>query len=117
MNQNKPSIEDLQTRLEQLEEENSRLKKSNDEILSGINWEGKVILIAEDEEYNYKIIYEYLKETGASLIHVKNGKEAVKIIQDGTRVDLVLMDIRMPVMNGLMAAKKIRQIDNKQAFF
>ena len=87
--------------------------KDDIEDLSRLNWEGKVILIAEDENYNYKIIYEYLKDTGASLIHAKNGKEAIKVLQDGTRIDLVLMDIRMPVMNGLIAAKKIRQLDEK----
>jgi len=87
--------------------------KDNDDNFSQINWKGKVILIVEDEDFNYKIIHEYLYDTGASLIHAKNGKEAVKLFQDGAIIDLVLMDIRMPVMNGLTATKEIRKIDKK----
>jgi len=87
--------------------------KGEGENLSQLNWQGKVILIVEDENYNFKLIHEYLKDTGVSMIHAKNGKEAVNLFQDGTRIDLVLMDIRMPVMNGLMAAKEIWKIDEK----
>jgi PAS domain S-box-containing protein len=70
-------------------------------------WANKNILIAEDEKINYIILHELLKHTGAKLVHVVNGDEAVKatIAQPP---DIILMDIRMPVMGGIDATKIIR---------
>ena len=76
------------------------------------NWESKVILIAEDEVMNYMYLEEALKETKAFVIWCKNGKEAVqKIIDDKEKVDLVLMDIKMPEMNGYEATKRIKDFN------
>ena len=72
------------------------------------NWEGKVILIAEDVHINYKLIELNLKKTNVETIWAKNGKVAVEICQS-QHVDLVLMDIQMPVMNGYEATKQIRE--------
>ena len=72
-----------------------------------------VILIAEDEEVNYLFLETLLKEILAidcELIHAKNGKEAVNFCESNTSIDYVLMDIKMPVMNGYEAAQKIKQI-------
>jgi PAS domain S-box-containing protein len=88
-----------------------KIHKEEKETFQNPDWSDKVILIAEDEKYNYKIIQEYLENTGASLIHAKNGLEALKVIQDRKKVDLILIDIRMPVMNGLTAVKEIRKIN------
>jgi len=73
--------------------------------------ENITVLVAEDEEVNYMYIESVFKKHPnfkINLIHAKNGKEAVDLCLGNTRVDLVLMDIKMPVMNGLEATRKIK---------
>lgn len=69
------------------------------------------ILVAEDEEVNYLYIEALLEEDNRfNLIHARNGKEAVDICLNTKNIDLVLMDIKMPVMNGHEATAKIKSI-------
>jgi two-component system, cell cycle response regulator DivK len=78
------------------------------------DWSGLVILIAEDEVMNYMYLEEALKETKAKIIWCKNGKETVeKIVKEGINVNLVLMDIKMPEMNGYEATKIIKTFNPK----
>lgn len=70
-------------------------------------WDLKKILIAEDEETNYLFIEAILEDTKAILIWAKNGLEAVEKFNED--IDLILMDIKMPEMDGLTAVQKIRQ--------
>ena len=77
-------------------------------------WLGKTVLVAEDEEVNYVLISEILKETQVSIIHARNGLEALKIVNDPeTPVDLVLMDIKMPEMNGYETISSIRKVNRE----
>ena len=71
--------------------------------------ERKTILVAEDIPSNYRLVSALL-EKRFDLIHAKNGREAVEIAGSG-RADLVLMDMRMPVMDGLTATAEIRKFD------
>jgi signal transduction histidine kinase/CheY-like chemotaxis protein len=73
-------------------------------------WKDKVILIAEDKEINYEIIKETLSITDVDLIWAKNGQEALNVIKSDEKVDLILMDIQMPVMNGYETTKAIKAI-------
>ncbi|NJM16525.1 MAG: response regulator [Bacteroidales bacterium] len=73
-----------------------------------VDWDNKKILIAEDEDINYFYLHEMMKKTGASLLRAKNGLEAVQMAANVT-VDLILMDIKMPEMNGLEATRAIKQ--------
>ncbi|MBS3770742.1 MAG: response regulator [Bacteroidales bacterium] len=73
------------------------------------NWQGKTILIAEDEESNFKYLQLALRDTQVNIIRAKNGKEAVDLCRKHTDIDLVLMDIKMPGMDGFQATKEIRQ--------
>ena len=74
------------------------------------NWSEKVILIAEDVEMNFLLIKHVLKKTDINLIWAKNGKEAVELCEKNARIDLVIMDLRMPVMDGYEALKQIRNL-------
>ena len=71
-------------------------------------WEHKTILIAEDEETNYLFIEAILEDTKANLIWARNGIEAVQMFNENKNIDLVLMDIKMPEMDGLTATQQIR---------
>ena len=68
----------------------------------------KRILIAEDDEPNRRLIKDVLMYHGYEVIEAVNGAEAVKMAT-GHKPDLVLMDLQMPVMNGVEA---IRQLKN-----
>lgn len=83
--------------------------KKGDDYLEVINWTGKKILIAEDVETNFILLKAVLEKTGAEIIWAKNGMEAVKIFRRDRDIDLILMDILMPVMDGFEATKAIRK--------
>ena len=79
------------------------------------NWEGKNFLIAEDVESNYLFLERVLKRTHATIIWAQNGQEAVDVFKQHLNtipIDFVLMDIQMPVLNGLEATKIIKQIQH-----
>jgi len=72
------------------------------------NFAGKHILIAEDDVISYKILENFLSKTNAIIYWAKNGVAAVDI-SIKQKLDLVLMDIRMPEMDGISASKLIRK--------
>ncbi len=66
------------------------------------------ILIAEDEEINYLFMDEILSSMNLKTIHAKDGREAVELCKQNENIELVFMDIKMPVMNGFDATKHIK---------
>jgi len=76
-----------------------------------LDWKSKTILIAEDVEANYFLLNVILKKTGVNILWAKNGLEAVDMIRKGNNIDLVLMDILMPEMDGIDATMEIRKIN------
>jgi len=66
------------------------------------------ILLVEDNVINQQVARELLELSHCSIIVANNGQEAVEIVDSDPQIDLILMDIHMPVMNGLDATKKIR---------
>lgn len=80
-------------------------KSSNEKSL-----EGKTILICEDEMSNYIYLKTVLLNEKCRLIHATNGIEALEIFKANTTIDLVLMDLIMPEMNGLEASAKLKEI-------
>jgi len=67
------------------------------------------VLITEDEEVNFFLLKTIFKKTEAKIIRAKNGKEAVDIIEQfNGDIDLVLMDLNMPVMDGYEAMRIIK---------
>ncbi len=66
------------------------------------------ILLAEDEESNSMLIEHLLKPSGIKVVHVKNGRDAMKILEKNRDFNLALLDIKMPEIDGLELAKWIR---------
>lgn len=65
------------------------------------------IVIAEDEDLNFMLLDELLSDTNLTILRALNGLEAVEICKSKQQVDLVLMDIKMPIMNGYEATEQI----------
>ncbi len=81
-------------------------------MIGAYNWQGKVILVAEDEEINYLFLEEVLSRTGARVIWAKNGFEAIQKYNEN-EVDLILMDLKMPEMNGYESMQQIKDSKGK----
>ena len=75
-----------------------------------MDWKNKTILIAEDEDSNYLYLEAVLQKTGANLIWARNGEEAIDACKKEEKVDLVLMDLQMPNINGYQAREEIKKI-------
>ncbi|MDP4244232.1 MAG: ATP-binding protein [Bacteroidota bacterium] len=69
---------------------------------------GKSFLVAEDNEINQKLIDYVLRKAGGDVELVNNGAEAIRVLQDGKLVDLIIMDLQMPEMDGYMTTRYIR---------
>lgn len=66
------------------------------------------ILIAEDDEDSFLFFETVMQKTGYKYIHVDNGRDAVEVVKNNALVNLVMMDIRMPLMDGLEATRQIK---------
>jgi CheY-like chemotaxis protein len=75
--------------------------------------EDTMILIAEDEEFNYLLLKYILEKNGYKTIRASNGVEALEIYRSGQHLDLIVMDVKMPVMSGLEATIEIRKTDSE----
>lgn len=68
----------------------------------------KLILIAEDDESNFMLLNTMAKKSGFSTLHAWNGADAVELCSQYPEINLIFMDIKMPVMNGLEATAQIK---------
>jgi CheY-like chemotaxis protein len=68
------------------------------------------ILIVEDDLSSRLYLNKILEKTGATLLNAGDGKEAVEMMYNNPDIDIILMDIQLPVMDGYAAAAKIREI-------
>ncbi len=82
------------------------------QIYSEKDFSDKYMLIVEDNEFNAEVLGEILKSTGVHIDYAKNGQEAVDIITNTQKdyYNIILMDVKMPVMDGYAAAKAIRSL-------
>lgn len=90
-------------------------EKSGEE--EDFSWEGRVVLLAEDNLLNREIATEILEALGAKVIAAEDGAEALRLFSDTPlfSVDVILMDMQMPVMDGCQAASAIRGLDRADA--
>lgn len=94
------------------------VNSNSEQIVSTVNFQQKnsdrelTILVAEDDDASFKLLETILQNQNLLLIRAKNGEQAVnQFINNQHKIALILMDIKMPVMDGLTATKKIREID------
>ncbi len=79
-----------------------------------MNWGKITILIAEDNDNNFNLIETYLKDTSITLLRGRTGADTIEIFQSHDKIDLILMDLRMPVMDGYEATRQIKKINENQ---
>lgn len=75
------------------------------------DWAGKSILIAEDTDCSFLYLKTILRHTNADIIWASSGQEAINIVRENQNVDIVLMDINMPGINGFDATIAIHSIN------
>ncbi|PKP46785.1 MAG: response regulator [Bacteroidetes bacterium HGW-Bacteroidetes-11] len=74
-------------------------------------WISKVILIVEDVESNYQFLNATLKRSGAEIIWVRRGEDAIDIIRSGKKIDLILMDIQLEGKDGYSVTREIKELN------
>ncbi|MFC2107079.1 ATP-binding protein [Bacteroidota bacterium] len=75
------------------------------------NFENKLFLIVEDVESSYEYLKIILENNNAKTLWAKDGSESIKYCKENPSIDLILMDINLPVMNGYDACKEIRKFN------
>ncbi len=88
-----------------MEQETMVSIKKNHEL----DWCSKTFLVVEDDPASMELIAEILKETRVNIIKAHNGVEAINLCIKNEHIDLVLLDIMLPVLNGYAALKEIRK--------
>ena len=74
------------------------------------DFEGRTILVVEDNEISFKLISAILTRVNVHLIRATNGKEAIEICRDNPGISMVLMDLQLPEVGGLEATRVISQM-------
>jgi len=70
-----------------------------------------LILVAEDDDISYSFLKLFLRKYNFELLRTKNGKDTVEEVRRNRNIDLVLMDIKLPDLNGEEATRQIRQFN------
>lgn len=87
-----------------LSDEKAPLKSIRNKALAG-----KIILVVEDVESNFLFLESFLKKNSCIILWAKDGAQAVEMALNTNNIDLILMDINLPKMNGYQATAKIKE--------
>jgi PAS domain S-box-containing protein len=91
-----------------LDYQQKKSKPGSEKVVETLFNKQATILIAEDDDNNFNLIDKFLSDPNLTLVRAKNGLEAVTYCEAGNNVDLVLMDLKMPVMDGYEATARIK---------
>jgi PAS domain S-box-containing protein len=83
---------------------------SNEPALKPINWSSRKCLLVDDNKDVLIYLNRILTDTGVSILTARSGPEAIDLIKANADIDVVLLDMQMPEMNGIEATKEIRKI-------
>lgn len=79
--------------------------------IESFDWSTKTILIGEDEHINFRLLEVMLSKTRVTILRGKNGVETLELYQNNPQIDLILMDIKMPEMDGCEVTREIRKVN------
>ena len=85
---------------------------SNSQVITSINWSSRKCLLVDDNKDVLLYLNRILLDTGVTIITARSGYEAIEIVKSTPDIDVVLLDMQMPEMNGIEATKEIRKIRN-----
>ena len=83
---------------------------NNEHLIKNIDWSSKKCLLVDDNKDVLIYLNRILTDTGVAIITARSGFEAIEIIKENPDIDVVLLDMQMPEMNGIEATKEIRKI-------
>lgn len=83
---------------------------SNETSTGRYNWTQKTILVADDEDSSFVNIEEILSVTYVQIIRANNGADAIEICNNHTEIDLVIIDLKLPLVNGVVASRMIKHM-------
>ncbi len=90
--------------------DNTEKNRQHKQAPTSYNWSNRTFLIVEDDKVNYKFLESVFGKTEAKIYHADNGLKAIEICTQHPEIDIVLMDIQLPEMNGMDATRHIKQI-------
>ena len=83
---------------------------TTEELKNAAGKPGRKLLVVEDEESNYQLLKELLRDSGMNILHAVNGRQAIEIVERHQDIDLVIMDIQLPLIDGYEATRMIKEI-------
>ncbi len=89
----------------------SKIITSEQDISNNYNWQGKKILIVEDDESSFVFLKHLFNKTNITILYATNGSIAIKLYQEYPDIDLILMDLNLPEVSGYDATIKIKKIN------
>ncbi len=78
--------------------------------MGSLDLTNKTVLIVEDDEMSARYLMDLLEETNAKLLHVTNISDAIYAVHENKAIDIILMDIQLPDMNGWQATRIIKKV-------